>query len=122
MERKKQLKTNTMKKIKILLLATLVLFAANSCKKDYPKDIPDWLKDKIKFCDKKKNDCNELIIDEYSYEGDIYYRLYVPHSPPRQNDYYDYNGNFMCSDLFNVPCSYFVNGNLVLKRNIWQEK
>jgi len=114
-----------MKKIKIILLATLILFAANSCKKDYPKDIPDWLKNEINFCGKKKNNCGkvaDLIIDEYYYQGNIYYRFYIQYPPPRRNDYYDYNGNIICSNIWDPGCNYFSNGNKTFTRRIWKEK
>jgi len=113
-----------MKKIKLILLTLIVAMSVNSCKKDYPKDIPNWLEDKIKYCDKNKNDCHGLIIDEYSYQSNIYYELYVPIAAPRPNDYYDYNGNLICSDPYmtgNVSCGSFTSGNLTFKRRIWQE-
>lgn len=114
-----------MKIAKILYLLLFFLMFFISCKKDYPKDIPKWVKEKIKYCDKKKNNCGlvaKLIIDEYSYQGNIYYRLYVEYPKPRTNDYYDYNGNLVCSDVFNTSCSYFSNGNNTFLRRIWKEK
>lgn len=101
-------------------------FLLNGCKKDYPKDIPQWVKDKICFCKKKKNDCHKLSIKEYLYEGNLYYRLEESEfSLPRKNDYYDVNQNLVCSDYMqigNPSCSYFSNGELLLKRSIWQEE
>jgi hypothetical protein len=114
-----------MKTSKILFLLLFFSIFLNSCKKDYPEDIPKWVKEKIKYCDKKKNNCGiveKLIIDEYSYQGNIYYRIYVQYPPPRQNDYYDYNGILVCSDIFNKSCSYFSNGYQTFIRRIWQEK
>jgi hypothetical protein len=32
----------------------LLILGISACKKDYPKDIPDWLKDKIKGFEKEK--------------------------------------------------------------------
>jgi hypothetical protein len=114
-----------MKIAKILFLLLFFSMFLSSCKKDYPEDIPKWVKEKIKYCDKKKNNCGiveKLIIDEYSYQGNIYYRLYIGYPPPRQNDFYDYEGNFICSEIYNISCSYFYNGNLIFIRRIWQEK
>jgi hypothetical protein len=114
-----------MKTAQILFLLLFFSMFFNSCKKDYPEDIPKWVKEKIKYCDKKKNNCGKvekLIIDEYSYKGDIYYNLYVPVAPPRQNDFYDYNGNLICSDSYSQSCSYFSTSKLNIIRRIWQEK
>jgi hypothetical protein len=111
-----------MKTAKDLFLLIFFALLVNSCNKDYPKDIPKWLEKKIKYCDKRKNDCQMLIIDEYSYQGEIYYNLYVPEAPPRQNDFYDYNGNLICSESYSQSCSYFSNSKLNIIRRIWQEK
>ena len=114
-----------MKTNKLLLLLLIFTLVLNSCKKDYPKDIPKWVKEKIKYCDKKKNNCGKvekLVIDEYSYQGKLYYNLYVEYPPPRQNDFYDYDGSFICSDSFSQSCSYFSNSKLTIIRRIWKEK
>jgi hypothetical protein len=113
-----------MKKIKIygLLIVAIILFS--TCKKDYPDDIPQWVKDKIKYCDKKKNDCHGLFIFEYSYQGNLYYQLYVDYPAPTVNEFYDSDGNLICSDpwkLRNVDCGGFTPDELILTRKIWQE-
>lgn len=41
--------------VQIFFLFVLVI---SSCKKDYPKDIPDWLTKRIKECKKGKNCCD----------------------------------------------------------------
>lgn len=114
-----------MKITKILYLLLFFLVVFSSCKKDYPKDIPKWVKEKIKYCDKEKNDCGKvakLVIDEHTYQGNIYYRLYVEYSLPRQNEYYDYDGNYVCSNPMGNSCSYFSYANNTFNRRIWKEK
>ena len=114
------MKTN---KLTILLLFFTILLI--SCKKDYPKDIPNWVKEKIKYCDKKKNNCGKvekLVIDEWSYQDKLYYNLYIEYSPPRLNDFYDYNGNLICSDPMLNGCIYFSNSKSSFVRRIWKEK
>ena len=114
-----------MKTSKILFILLFFSMFLNSCKKDYPEDIPKWVKEKIKYCDKKKNNCGKvekLIIDEYSYQGNIYYRLYIEYPPPSQNDYYDYYGTIVCSNIWSQGCSYFSNGKKNFIRRIWKEK
>jgi hypothetical protein len=113
-----------MKKIKIygLLIVAIMLFS--TCKKDYPDDIPQWVKDKIKYCVKKKNDCAKLIIKEYSYNGNLYYNLRIPVSAPTQNDYYNEEGELVCSDVSGaglVDCGGFTPSDLIFIRKIWQE-
>jgi len=42
-------------KIKNLILLFFLTVALTTCKKDYPDDIPQWIKDKIKEC--KRGNC-----------------------------------------------------------------
>ena len=117
-----------MKKFKILFLATLLLFAVNSCNKDYPKDIPDWLKDKIKEI-KKDNPCNELLISIQEYEktsnNDIVYVFTKP-CPMCTYKVYDYNGNVICNDISiwtgSDNCGNLSFSEYLFTRQIWQEK
>ncbi len=100
----------------------IIAIVASSCEKDYPKDIPDWLIEKINYCDKRINNCHELIIDEYIYQGNLYYSLYKPNILPMRSDYYDYNGNYICADPWQNPNpTCFSNGNAIITRRIWQE-
>jgi hypothetical protein len=114
-----------MKNLKIYGLLVVAIMLFSTCKKDYPDDIPQWVKDKICYCKKKKNDCKGLEITEYSFNGTLYYRLNESAmSAPRRNDYYDNNENNVCSDpvqIGNPSCPFFSNGNLLLTRNIWRE-
>jgi hypothetical protein len=71
-------------KAKLILLFSAVLITLmgiNSCKKDYPKDTPDWLKEIIKQRKKQcktQCQCNDgsglcWTISEYSNNGEIKY-------------------------------------------------
>jgi hypothetical protein len=107
--------------ILLIFFSTLII----SCKKDYPKDIPNWVKEKIKYCDKKKNNCGKvekLVIDEWSHKDKLYYNLYIEYPIPRLNDFYDYDGNLVCSDPMLNGCNYFSNTPRLFVRRIWKEK
>lgn len=116
-----------MKKLKMLMLASLVFFAVSSCKKDYPRDIPRWLKDKIKELkkDSKGEGCEKDIcryIWEYS-DGTNTIFLYEPGVTPITYLVYDYDGKEVCtyqpSDT--SVCPSFDMDNFFFIRKIWTE-
>ncbi|MEN9948409.1 MAG: hypothetical protein RL106_1232, partial [Bacteroidota bacterium] len=43
-----------MKKISLVIMVIFGILTLVACRKSYPKDIPDWLKEKIKGIEKKK--------------------------------------------------------------------
>ncbi|MDD5570290.1 MAG: hypothetical protein PHD97_03945 [Bacteroidales bacterium] len=104
----------------------------SSCKKDYPKDIPEWLKEKIKGCNKNKNCCyldKGLKIDEWELNGTIIYSYVGGY--PDDYSFYDFSGKLIC-EIYNpinliqndtIVCSTYVcayiNG-FKHKRKIWQ--
>jgi hypothetical protein len=102
------------------LLCAIVLFLP-SCKKEYPNDIPQWLKNQIDICKKKKNDCKNLVVIEYECNGEI---IYLLEKHDDIDNYIDYNGNTMCSALnsnFNDTCGFCPYANRIYKRTIWKE-
>ena len=91
-----------MKKFNFLVLVSTLLFIASSCNKDYPKDIPDCLKDKIKGLkkDSKGKGCGShgcKYIWEYS-DGSNTIFLYrkSPDFSPTAYIVYDFDGNKIC--------------------------
>jgi len=118
-----------MKKNKFIFFTLIVLLSLFSCKKDYPKDIPDWLKDKIECCKNKdcssqNKECFHLTIAEYTLNGSIIYYFTDDESAPNKHEYFDYNGLLICSTLEYLPydtCSYFIPKDLIYKRKIWGE-
>ena len=121
-----------MKKTKLLILIIIVLTGSVSCKKDYPKDIPDWLKGKIdcckdEYCSYQNSECHSLVITEYTYDptGETIFYFHAAESTPKTNKFYDYNGNLLCSNENYLPpstdtCGSIVLWNLTLKRTIWE--
>ena len=84
------------------LLCAIVLFLL-SCKKEYPSDIPKWLKNQIDICKKKKNDCKNLVVIEYSCKGELIYYLHAGTSYPYVNEeYLNYAGNVLCSNPWGI--------------------
>ena len=118
-----------MKKAKLFLITILILIGTYSCKKDYPKDIPNWLKSKIKELDKesKGKGCIYDVcmdIEEYKYEANILY-LFQPGSTPIGYIVYDYNGTELCHFETIQPdtCGCVSNfKNYQFNRLIWKEK
>jgi len=68
-----------------------------SCKKDYPSDIPDWLKKEIREY-KRNNEYNppynSLTIEEWQFNGQTVYNFYN-----YELIVYDNTGNFICNNL-----------------------
>jgi hypothetical protein len=105
----------------LLLLISLSLFLY-TCKKDYPSDIPQWLKDKIEHC-KKTHDCcgynSALTIMEFKNDsGDIQYKF----SLIETYTLYDYQGNVLC--IYNLgisDCPNYIGAGYNESRIIWEE-
>ncbi len=105
---------------------TIFAVLLSSCKKDYPKDTPKWLKQKI-IEYKKYEDHNAFVpifIDEYkNTSGEIIYWFYYSYrSGGSYHIYFDYYGNEICGAQFNFQCT--INGEPILKgysesRSIW---
>ena len=120
-----------MKRITIVLIVFLVALAVADCKKkNYPSDIPKWLKEKIDKMEKEARDlpftkertCKNGIcrsVEEYTDGTSTYYWI-IPGEDFEYN-IYNYDGKMVCNfSLFYMPCGnsgynkYFV-------RKIWRE-
>ncbi len=104
-----------------IILLVFVLIFSNSCKKDYPSDIPQWIKEKIKMY-KYLEDENHLktpvSIVEYkdNNENCIYLFDYSPISGGVDRyDYYDSSGFEICSCIWcwNPGQGCTINGQLI---------
>lgn len=106
------------------------MISISSCKKDYPDDIPSWLKEKIREYKKEAEtgdtyfpDFNTCIM-EYSNESNIIYSIRVCLSPVVY-DYYDYNGNYLCNMNGDVipylPCGSIDLSEYTYTRTVWVE-
>lgn len=118
-----------MKNTKTILLLLVLFIGIYSCKKDYPKDIPDWLKDKIKELKKETkgySNCRYdlcMNIDEYTDGSDIIY-WFMPGATPVGYQVFTYDGNYQCvfetiipdtcGNIYTLKDYYFV-------RRIWKE-
>lgn len=113
-----------MKKNTLQLIVLVLLLVLPSCKKPYPNDIPGWLKSKIDYCKKKKNDCNSLQVQELKCDGELVYLL---SEDIRASDHYleyrNYDGNILCSGDNILPdtCGFCPLTNLIYERSIWRE-
>lgn len=105
-----------------------LIIAFTSCKKDYPDDIPQWLKDKIKTC-KKGSCCTQLgplVISEYTNTIDQSHIYKFGRACPHCCDeYYDYNGYLLCTnDIVWCPddsCATIPFNKISFSREIWHE-
>ena len=76
----------------LLVVSVLCLFAA--CEK-YPEDIPPWVRERIKYCAKEKNDCRSLVIVTYDESGRKIYLLHQT-APLARWEYYGEDGTLLC--------------------------
>lgn len=134
------------------LLTAFIIVASiavlGGCKKDYPEDIPDWLKDKIKDLEKEtkgqKNSCCATVTEKTMNDNQTFYSIYYDSNPnfnaSFQLEIFTYSGDLACcfvQDLgILLECSsnieadscgiygtvnYMIN-DYVSKRTIWKEK
>jgi hypothetical protein len=111
----------------------LLFFSATlgSCLKDYPKDIPDWLKEKIKGIEKKKKGACCCILDgcgsieEWTDGSNTIFFWRIGTMGPSTFFVYDNDGNYQCTmdDWDHVTCPSVVNFNQYhFERLIWEEE
>ena len=106
----------------LLVVSVLCLFAA--CEK-YPEDIPPWVREKIKYCAKDKNNCRGVSIDEYGYAGQSYYLLSYFNSFGYA-ELYDRQGEMVCSGSLDIgigmdSCGVIPDSEIDFIRDIWSE-
>ncbi len=128
-------------KTKIILYSALIilLICFNQCKKDYPDDIPKWVKDDILKFKKVSPDCicyyaqgnNEinpsLSIYEYTINGEnVYAYTWVCSSRGPHVRMLDYNNNHWngCTGEISIDggdmnCLEYVKLNCTSSRSIW---
>ena len=113
--------------MKNLILLVILAFSIAACKKDYPKDIPQWVKNTILNC-KRGLCCYDgagiKIIEFRNTEDDS--KIYILDKYVSQGckEYYDSAGNFLCRYGVFCPgdtCGTIPHKNLEYKRLIWQE-
>lgn len=100
-----------MKNFVIVLLSILLVLGLNACKKDYPEDIPKWLKKKVRKLERqdklhKESKREEYLmrIDEYSDGQKTIFLMVTGSVFPKPCLIYDYDGNELCYS------SYIVQG------------
>jgi hypothetical protein len=110
-----------------LLIILFFAAATLSCKKDYPRDIPQWVKVKIKEMKRESGGtcsqdvCRQII--EYSNGANTLYFI-QPGGTPIGYRIYDHEGNIQCYYETVMPDSCGSIHNLhsyQLTRLIWQE-
>jgi hypothetical protein len=92
-----------MKKFVMVLFSILLVLGLNSCKKDYPDDIPEWLKKKVRKLDRQDRLHREsrreeylMRIDEYSDGQKTIFFMVTGSLFPKPILIYDYDGNELC--------------------------
>jgi hypothetical protein len=113
-----------MQRLLAFLLLGLLAISGVSCKKDYPKDIPDWLKQRIKTL-KKENPCNDLAVEIQEYKGNnetLY--LFTKACPFCSYYIFDNDGNLLCENitvLASDSCGSRSMADYTFQRLIWIE-
>ena len=120
-------------KIQLLVFVFSVALLFTSCKKDHPKDIPEWLENRIK---EEKKDCRDgCDCDHGNCWGILEYvtnqnsRIYLFQRAGGGGDtYYDSAGNILCfleEGLYKTcsnTCSHFTYCDIEFSRIIWIQK
>lgn len=112
----------------VLTFFIAIFVFISSCKKDYPKDTPNWLKHKIREYKKNEGYRSPSYIEEYKKDENIVYAfVYIAYNGGwTRFDFYDYSGNEICSQTSDSMGNYCtINGDTIFKsytltRNIWQ--
>jgi len=117
-----------MRTLSSYLIILLLICSANSCRKDYPEDTPDWLKSRIKEWKKESRGagcvgdvCRE--IQEYSDGIQTIYWIKSTGTPTAYK-VYDFEGNEQCYFETTQPatCGSISNfQNYQFTRMIWIE-
>ena len=118
-----------MKNKAFLYLALSIFLAfAVACKKDYPKDIPDWLKKKIRESKKRmvqnNGDCYGYCLDISEYYEPNYGIVYGSkgYDIVVSVSYYDFYGNYICSSVEGAVTCYILNFSPQFKRFIYSSR
>lgn len=100
----------------IIFLSFIVLII--SCKKDYPSDIPKWLKNKINECKSESIKtgehchCGPNHIYRFYLDGQTYFQFNYDY--PSTDDYYNYYYNYLCVydlDGNEIECCHYYTEN-----------
>jgi hypothetical protein len=121
-------------KIFYYLILFGILLTFNTCKKDYPDDIPKWVKDEIKKWKKTSDDYNNeekgyklIRITEYTVNGEKIYAIgeYLDKYYKFSEVYYNYNKEYWClknNGSYVGNCEDFIKNNCTSSRLIWEEQ
>ncbi|MFZ1686936.1 MAG: hypothetical protein WAU70_05930 [Flavobacteriales bacterium] len=99
-----------------------LLLVPLSCKKDYPNDIPGWVKDRIKRCKEPFHDCHGLSVKEFQGLGATWYYF---REESGTDELYTEGASLACNgtDMFvyEEQCAAVVLDSLHQRRTIWVE-
>lgn len=120
-----------MKKISLVIMVICGILTLVACRKSYPKDIPDWLKEKIKGIEKEKKgtccclnpDCFDIL--EYTDENNTIFRFKSSESGGAlRYSFYTFEGERCDVDEdINQECDVIPNlENYHFVRLVWEEE
>ena len=94
---------------KLFFVFCFIFFTFNSCKKDYPDDIPQWIKTYIYDYKHGKNTTSNIYsvgIDELKNTSGnpIFEFYYYFDGSNRWQEYYDIDNNKLCYVSYGPPC------------------
>ena len=98
-------------KIKMVALLLILFYLPLSCKKDYPEDIPQWLKQRIREI--KRGNSRYIEIYEFYRNDTVFFAINDSVKYSSQFNIYDYYGNYLCvesTELLFHGCTFGSNG------------
>jgi len=110
---------------KIIFFFFFFAFVFTSCKKDYPDDIPQWIKDEILECKRTHSCCGNggpRLIKEYNWNDSV--MVYYFGISDGRDAFYNIDGSQICyyiNGLTNCPNDLKNFTNLKLIRKIWEQ-
>ena len=120
-----------MKKFVFFLLSILLLLGLKACKKDYPDDIPHWLKKKVRKLDRQDKMHDDIkhsypmFIDELSNGQETIFKFFNGVAYAYHNTIYSYDGDVQCNIAGQAPtiCGEIENyDDYAFVRRIWEER
>jgi uncharacterized protein YtpQ (UPF0354 family) len=120
-----------MNKLILACLMVLLILGTSACKKDYPDDIPKWLKKKVRQLERQTSfhrgnkNGGAMIIDEWTDGSEVIYIFHTGIHFWISLIVYDQDGNEQCNTSGNFVGSCGELNDLSkfnLTRQIWKEK
>lgn len=114
-----------------VLISILIVGSLSSCKKNYPDDIPKWLKKKVRKLDREDKFHDDIkhsypmFIDELSNGQETIFKFFDGVAYAYHYAIYSYDGDVQCNFSGHAPttCGEIENyDDYAFVRRIWEER